>query len=158
MITGNCGLILWDGFPLHHNLGHGKLSPEWSLLSTLLRAQSRSWASAQAFRLCSSRLCPLAAQSPQTLSSISTQGVHWVLPMSPSLSCCLETVSRQLAEEIPGLPSSVFPSRRDHSFITWCSISSKPLFRIFYLLFVSSRRVNPFCFSILGRSRILIYV
>lgn len=83
----------------------GSFLLEWSLFSTLLRAQSRSWASAPTLRLCSSRLCPLAAQSPQTLSSVSTQGVHWVLPVSPSLSCRLETVSRQFAEEIPGLPS-----------------------------------------------------
>lgn len=73
---------------------------------------------------------------------------------TPSLCCRLESICRQFAGEIPGLPSSVGSSPRDHSFIVWCSMSSKPLI---YLLFTSTRRVNPFCFSIWGRNRVPIY-
>ena len=95
-------------------------------------------------------LSVLSLLSLPRLLSVSTQRVHWVLPAPPSLRCCLESICRQFVGEIPGLPSSVVSSPRDHSFIAWCSMSSKP---VFYLLFTSSRRANPFCFSIWGRNR-----
>ena len=77
-------------------------------------------------------LSVLSLLSLPRLLSVSTQRVHWVLPAPPSLCCCLESICRQFVGEIPGLPSSVVSSPRDHSFIAWCSMSSKP---VFYLLF-----------------------
>lgn len=56
--------------------------------------------------------------SPQTLSSVSTQGVFWALLGSPSLSYCLEN------REVTGLASFAFPSLRDHSFNARSSVSS----------------------------------
>lgn len=99
-------------------------------------------------------LCPPTSVSPDSrlcLNSESPLGSA----CTPSLCCRLESICRQFAGEIPGLPLSVVSSPRDHSFIAWCSMSSKPLF---YLLFTSSKRVNPFCFSIWGRNRVPIYV
>ena len=154
MTTGNSYLILWDGFfPL---LGTGSFLlhihcsvPCWELKIDCGPQSKLSVCAALALFSVPSLL------SLPRLSSLSPLRVHWVLPAPRSLCCCLESFCRQFAGEIPGLPSSVVSSPRDHSFVAWCSMSSKP---VFYLLFTSSRRVNPFCFSIWGRNRVPICV